>query len=92
MKNLFKMIGVAGLAMSFVFCQHCHGRNLACALLHLVQHPTMTKLLAKYAEDAGIDVQVIEGQKLTNQLARSGKSNSCQQLLGHVVFHRTWSL
>ena len=66
MKNLFKMIGVAGLAMSFVVSA---STAMAETLRAHTTAPgaapnTMTKLLAKYAEDAGIDVQVIEGQKL----------------------------
>ncbi len=34
---------------------------------------TMTKLFAKYAEDAGIDVQVIEGQKLAKSMLLLGQ-------------------
>lgn len=74
--NLFaRTLGAASLAVSLAAAA---GVANADALRAHTTAPgaapnTMTKLLAKYAEDAGIDVQVIEGQKLIKSMLLLGQ-------------------
>ncbi len=75
MNSFTKVLGVASFAISLAASA---GIASADALRAHTTAPgaapnTMTKLLAKYAEDAGIDVQVIEGQKLIKSMLLLGQ-------------------
>ncbi len=75
MNSFARIVGAASFAISLAATA---GAASADALRAHTTAPgaapnTMTKLLAKYAEDAGIDVQVIEGQKLIKSMLLLGQ-------------------
>ena len=73
--NTFKgIIGAASLAVSLMAAGFANADALRAHTTAPGAAPnTTTKLLAKYAEDAGIDVQVIEGQKLIKSMLLLGE-------------------